>query len=503
MKVLLIYPEYPATFWSFKHALSFINKKVSLPPLGLLTVASLIPEEWEKRVIDLNASVLRDEDILWADYVFVSGMVVQRKSAKEVIRRAKSFGKFVVAGGPLFTNDYSDFENVDSFVLNEGEVTIPLFLKDLERNEVKHLYKSDERPDLGMTPVPKWSLLNSKDYSSLSMQISRGCPYSCDFCDIIIMNGRIPRLKSPEQVIREMDALYDYGWRGGVFIVDDNFIGNKIEAERILQRMVQWMDLKNKPFTLFTEASINLADDLNLMRLMQRANFDSVFIGIETPEEEGLLSCGKLHNTNKDLVEKVKIIQRNGLEVQGGFILGFDTDTQNTFDNMITFIQKSGIVTAMVGLLHAIPETALYKRLHKEKRILKTATGNNTDFTINFIPEMNVETLMKGYRRVIDTIFTPKYYYKRVITYLKEYKKMAVNNKLSIHVQIEALSKAIWKIGIIGKGKFHFWKLLLWTILRKPNLISEAVTYSIYGYHYRTVLINDRKSDMRKRNLTV
>ncbi|MFZ4592550.1 MAG: B12-binding domain-containing radical SAM protein, partial [Ignavibacteria bacterium] len=463
-KVLMVYPEYPATFWSFKHALPFISKKVSLPPLGLLTVASLIPKEWEKKLIDLNAAKLRDEDIEWADYVFVSGMVVQRDSAKEVIRRAKSFGKYVVAGGPLFTNEYERFEGVDCFVLNEGEVTIPMFLKDLKNSEVKYIYKSDDKPDLSRTPVPDWSLINFEDYSSLSMQISRGCPHSCDFCDIIIMNGRVPRLKSPEQVIKEMDALYDNGWRGGVFIVDDNFIGNKIKAEKILKKVVEWMEAKKKPFTLFTEASINLADDEKLLGLMQRANFDAVFIGIETPEEEGLVSCGKHQNQNKNLLEKVKIIQRNGIEVQAGFILGFDTDTMHTFDNMIRFIQKSGIVTAMVGLLHAIPETVLYKRLLKEKRILSTATGNNTDFSLNFIPEMKLESLMAGYRKVLDTIFAPKFYYKRIITYLKEYNKMAVGRKLTLRQNARALSRTVWKIGILGKGKYHFWKLFFWTI---------------------------------------
>jgi radical SAM superfamily enzyme YgiQ (UPF0313 family) len=422
-------------------------------------------------------------------------MVVQRNSAKEVIKRAKSFGKFVVAGGPLFTNEYSVFDGVDCFVLNEGEETIPPFLKDLKNNELKFMYKSDVKPDLCRTPVPDWSLIDAENYSSLSMQISRGCPHSCDFCDIIIMNGRVPRLKSPEQVIREMDALYDYGWRGGVFIVDDNFIGNKIEAERILVKIVEWMELKKKPFTLFTEASINLADDKKLLGLMQRANFDSVFIGIETPEEEGLVSCGKHQNQNKDLVEKVKIIQRSGLEVQAGFILGFDTDTPKTFDNMIRFIQNSGIVTAMVGLLHAIPETVLYKRLQKEKRIVTTASGNNTDFSLNFIPEMNIDSLMAGYKKVLDTIFAPKFYYKRIITYLKEYNKMAVNKKMPFSMQMHALSRTIWKIGLTGKGKFHFWKLFFWTIFRKPGLLSEAITYSIYGYHYRTVLLNESKTE--------
>ena len=493
MKVLLIYPEYPATFWSFKHALPFINKKVSLPPLGLLTVSSLLPAEWEKKLIDLNASELSDTDILWADYVFISGMVVQRKSAKEVIKRAKSFGKFVVAGGPLFTNEYLEFENVDCFILNEGEVTIPLFLNDLENNILKHVYASDEKPALINTPVPDWSLINLKDYASLSIQISRGCPFSCDFCDIIIMNGKVPRLKSPEQVINEMEALFNIGWRGGVFIVDDNFIGNKIEAGHILEKIVEWMEGKNKPFTLFTEASINLADDKKLMKLMQRANFDSVFIGIETPEEAGLLSCGKLHNTKKDLVEKVKIIQQHGLEVQGCFILGFDTDTQYTFDNMIKFIQKSGIVTAMVGLLHAIPETKLYKRLHEEKRILSIPTGDNTDFTLNFIPVMNIDSLMLGYKIVLDTIFAPKYYNKRIITYLKEYKKIAVNKKLSLRMQLKAFSKTIWKLGITRRGQIHFWKLMFWTIFIKPSLLSEAVTHSIYGYHYRTVLFKNKE----------
>ena len=220
---------------------------------------------------------------------------------------------------------------------------------------------------------------------------------------------------------------------------------------------------------------------------MQKANFDSVFIGIETPEEDGLLSCGKLHNTNKDLVEKVKIIQRNGLEVQGGFILGFDTDTQYTFDNMIKFIQKSGIVTAMVGLLHAIPE--------KEKRILATPTGDNTDFSLNFIPGMNLESLMKGYKKVINTIFAPKFYNKRIITYLKEYNKVSVNSKLSLRQQLRALSKTIWKLGITGKGKFHFWKLISWTVIRKPSLIPEAITHSIYGYHYRTVLFTNKENN--------
>ncbi|MCI0474501.1 MAG: DUF4070 domain-containing protein, partial [Ignavibacteria bacterium] len=284
--------------------------------------------------------------------------------------------------------------------------------------------------------------------------------------------------------------------------VDDNFIGNKTEAEQILNRIVRWMDEKGRPFTLLTEASINLADDDKLMALMQKANFDSVFIGIETPEEEALLSCGKLHNAKKDLVEKVKIIQRNGIEVQGGFILGFDTDTPNTFDAMIKFIQKSGIVSAMVGLLHAIPDTKLYKRLLDQDRIIAIPTGDNTDFSLNFRPEMDIDSLIAGYKKVLNTLFAQKYYNKRIITYLKEYKKIAIHKKMSLRMQIKALSKTIWKLGIKGRGQFHFWKLIAWTVIRKPSLISEAITHSIYGYHYRTVILaNEKNHQTRIRKL--
>jgi len=488
MKVLLVYPEYPASFWSFKHALPFVNKKAALPPLGLLTLASMMPEQWEKRVIDLNVTKLKDKDIKWADHVYVSGMVVQRKSAHEVIDRAKALGKFVVAGGPLFTTGHTEFENADCFVLNEGEVTYPLFLEDLEAGTLKKIYSSDEKPDISRTPLPDWSLLRIKDYASLAMQVSRGCPFNCEFCDILVINGRIPRVKSPEQVKAEFDAIYASGWRGSVFVVDDNFIGNKEKVKLILKEIGAWMDEKKKPFTLYTEASINLADDQELMTLMQKANFNSVFVGIETPEEESLLSCGKVQNTGKNLEEKVKILQRNGLQVQGGFIVGFDTDTSKTFDNMIKFIQKSGIVTAMVGLLNALPETTLYKRMQEAGRLLKMPTGSNTDFTMNFLPKMDKEKLIEGYKKILNTIFKPKNYYDRVITFLREYKKIATEKKLSLRIKLNALVKAIWRMGIWGEGKIYFWKMFFWTAFKKPELLAEAITLAIYGFHFRRVM---------------
>jgi radical SAM superfamily enzyme YgiQ (UPF0313 family) len=488
MKILLIYPEYPDTFWSYKHALTFIHKKASLPPLGLLTVSSLLPKDWEKKLIDLNVNRLTDEDIINADLVMISSMIVQINSVKEIIKRVKSFGKFLIAGGPLFSSSYKNFPDVDCFVLNEGEITIPLFLNDFERNDLKRVYKSAIRPDITTTPLPDWSLINLNDYASVSIQVSRGCPFSCDFCDIIIMNGRVPRVKSPGQVIAELNAIYDTGWRSSVFIVDDNFIGNRKKVKAILQEISIWMKEHKKPFSLSTEASITVADDKEIIELLKESNFSGLFVGIETPDEDSLKSCGKYQNTGKDLKEKVNFLQRNGLEVKGGFIVGFDTDNAGTFDRMIEFIQNSGIVTAMVGLLHALPRTKLYKKLKKEGRILSAATGNNTDSTLNFIPEMRKDVLMEGYKKILDTIYHPKHYYNRIITYLNEYRGLAIGSKFSIKLMIIAITRSFWQMGVMEKGNFYFWKMIFWTLLHKPKLIAEAITQSIYGYHYRTVL---------------
>jgi radical SAM superfamily enzyme YgiQ (UPF0313 family) len=490
MKVLLIYPEYPDTFWSYKHALPFIHKKASLPPLGLLTVSSLLPKTWEKKLIDLNVSELKNADICDADLVFISAMIVQRDSVQEIIKQVKTLGKFIVAGGPLFSSLYKDFPEVDCFVLNEGEITIPLFLQDYETGKVKHIYKSSVKPDISKSPIPDWSLINKNDYASMPIQVSRGCPYSCDFCDIIIMNGRIPRIKNADQVIAELDAIYNTGWRSAVFIVDDNFVGNRKKVKLILKEIAQWMKKYNKPFTLSTEASITVADDIEIINLLKESNFSGVFVGIETPEEESLKSCGKYQNTGKDLKEKVKFLQRNGLEVKGGFIIGFDTDTLNTFNKMIEFIQNSGIVTAMVGLLHALPMTKLYKRLKKEGRILNAATGNNTDATLNFIPVINKDILIEGYKKILNTIYNPKNYYNRIITYLNEYKEFATGTKLSFGLKVSAISRSLWLMGVTEKGKIYFWKMFFWTLLHKPKMISEAITQSIYGYHFRTVLLS-------------
>jgi radical SAM superfamily enzyme YgiQ (UPF0313 family) len=490
MKSLLVYPQYPDTFWSFKHALKFISKKAAFPPLGLLTIAAMLPSEWEKKLIDMNVTRLLDEDIAWADYVLISAMTVQQQSVQDVITRCNKIGTKIVCGGPLFTTGYQEFQGVDHFVLGEAEITLPLFLNDLAAGNAKHVYNSNERPPINLTPVPLWSLINMKNYSSMNIQYSRGCPFDCEFCDIVQLNGRIPRTKSKEQLISELEALYATGWRGGVFVVDDNFIGNKKKLkEEILPTIIKWRAEKRHSFTFNTEASINLADDDELLKLMIEAGFGTVFIGIETPNEESLVECAKTQNRNRSLVDSVKKMQRYGFEVQGGFIVGFDSDPQSIFKSQIDFIQKSGIVTAMVGLLNAPPGTRLYHRLKKENRLVKSFSGNNTEFSLNFVPKMEEEALISGYKHILNTIYAPKHFYSRVRTFLKEYRPPKVTGNVTVHFyHFTAFFKSIWYLGFKESGRWHFWKMFISTQLRQPRKLPTFIVMAIYGYHFRKVL---------------
>jgi radical SAM superfamily enzyme YgiQ (UPF0313 family) len=489
MKVLLVYPRCPDTFWSFRHALKFISKRASFPPLGLLTVAAMLPETWEKKLVDMNVAVLTEADLRWADCVFISAMVVQKESAIDVVRRAKRLGKRVVAGGPLVTTGYDGFEDVDHLVLNEAEATLAPFLDDLEHGRARRVYTSEEWPDIEKTPPPLWNLISMRRYATMSIQYSRGCPFDCEFCDIVGLNGHRPRTKTSAQILGELELLHSLGWRGGVFFVDDNFIGNKkrLKADT-LPALTDWMIEKRYPFHFLTEASLNISDDDALMQSMVRAGFRTVFIGIETPHEESLAECGKHQNKNRDLVACVKTIQDAGLEVQGGFIVGFDHDPPSIFERQIRFIQKSGIVTAMVGLLNAPRGTRLYHRLKNEERLLEDASGDNTDCSLNFVPKMKTETLLSGYKKIVRTIYSPRQYYKRVMTFLKQYKPRPLKKKSSFEFcYFRAFVKSIWVLGIKGKERLYYWKLLSWTLVMHPRFFSLAVSYAIYGFHFRKI----------------
>ena len=484
MKVLLLYPEFPDTFWSFKHALKFIRKRAALPPLSLLTVAAMLPEDWAKRLVDVNVRKLREKDLAWAEVVFISGMIAQQDSARELIARCRAAGKTIVAGGPLFTLGHEQFPEVNHFVLNEAEVTLPEFLRDFARGTARRVYASSEFPDLRETPAPLWELAEMQRYGSMSVQFSRGCPFDCEFCNITAMFGHRPRTKATAQVIAELDGLRQHGWRGPVFFVDDNFIGNKRALkEELLPALIRWRKGR-RGMVFYTEASINLADDEELMRMMVEAGFNQVFVGIETPEDAGLAECNKRQNRKRDLVADVKRIQRAGLEVQGGFIVGFDSDTPAIFARQIEFIQKSGIVTAMVGLLQAIPGTKLHQRLNVQGRLIGRTTGNNLDGTTNFIPRMNRETLREGYRNLMGHLYAPGPYYQRIRTFLREYASPKIAGSLNWRYFMAFLQANV-RLGIFGRERFHYWGLLLWTFFRRPAHFPLAVTLSIYGYHFR------------------
>jgi len=486
MNALLVYPQFPDTFWSFKHALTFIRKKAALPPLGLLTLGAMLPEKWSKRLVDVNVRPLTEKDLAWADIVFISAMVVQRESARETISRCKSAGLTVVAGGPLFTSENESFDDVDHFVLNEAELTLPQFLADLEKGQARPIYEATGFCNIRKTPIPMWELADLKRYASMSIQFSRGCPFNCEFCNVTSLFGHRPRIKSAEQVTLELDALYNTGWRGQIFFVDDNFIGNKKYLKnRLLPALIEWQKGK-KGVPFFTETSVNLADDEDLMTMMFEAGFDSVFIGIETPDTTCLAECNKVQNGNRDLVGSVKRIQRSGLQVQGGFIVGFDNDTPSIFQRQIDFIQESGIVTAMVGLLQAPAGTRLYDRLKQEGRLLGHMSGDNVDGTTNIIPRMDMEVLQKGYRNIMRHIYSPRHYYTRVRTFLREYK--APKKEILLDFQrLMAFFRSNIRLGVLAKGRFHYWTFLIWTLFRRPGQFSLAVTLAIHGHHFRKV----------------
>lgn len=486
MKALLIYPPHPDTFWNFKYALRFVGAKANNPPLGLLTVAALLPATWELKLVDMNVSPLKAEYLRWADYAFISASSIQRETARYVIARCREAHVPVVAGGPLFTSEYRDFAHVDHFVLNEAELTLPRFLEDLQHDCAKPLYLSEQWADLKTTPLPRRDLIDFRHYAAMNIQYSRGCPFNCEFCDITSLYGREPRTKDTSQILDELDDLYARGWRSSIFIVDDNFIGNKHKLKNsLLPAMAEWNARRNHPFSFFTQISINLADDRELMTLMAAAGFEMVFIGIETPNEESLSECAKIHNRHRDLLDCIRRIHASGLQVLGGFIVGFDHDPPSIFETQLRFIQESGIVSAMVGLLNAVRGTRLHDRLRQESRLLGNDTGNTTDFATNFLPAMGYDTLLDGYRKLVARIYSPALFYARIRRFLDDYRPgRRVPFRLHWRV-LRGFFRSLLVLGLIGKERKHFWSLFFHTLFRRPKCLHLAITLAVYGHHYR------------------
>ena len=488
MKVLLVYPEFPNTYWSFKHALPFAGKRSAYPPLGLLTLSSMLPATWEKRLVDMNVRRLRDSDIEGADMVFASAMIVQQDSLREVIDRCKALGKRIAVGGPFVSTGMEHVDDADFLFPGEAELTVPEFVRDFEMGVPQHVYQTDAKPDLTTSPIPDFGLVQMSRYSSMAIQYSRGCPFNCEFCDIIEIYGRVPRTKTNEQMLAELDAIYRTGWRGALFIVDDNFIGNKKNVRKLMPALCEWMERHDQPFRLFTEASINLADDDELLAMMKRANFRRVFLGIETPVEESLKETQKGQNTKRNLIESVRRIQSYGIEVMAGFIVGFDSDPADIFQRQIDFIRESAIPMAMVGILSALPDTQLWRRLEKEGRLLSEGAGTNTEASLNFIPKMDRQTLIDGYKTIMRTIYSPEEYYERVRASLKNTFSSSYYPAKTFKMEyVLGFFRVLFKLGMFDSARTEFWRFLRRVYSERRDLLGDAVVLAVMGYHFRKI----------------
>ena len=497
--ILLVYPEVPSnTYWSFNCALKFIRKKSAMPPLGLLTIAALFPDKYNLKLIDLNVGPLKDKDIHWADAVFISAMIVQQDSMREVIRRCKRVGKLIVAGGPFPTSNHQDIAEVDHFLLGEVDLTLSDFLLDLEKGIAQPVYPKPCYPDISNLPVPRFDLLDMNAYGSMAIQYSRGCPFHCEFCDIWTIYGNKPRLKSADTLLRELDVLYDLGWRGPVFLVDDNFIGNKKRVKsELLPALKVWQIEHGYPYHFFTEASINMGEDEELLTAMREAGFNQVFIGIETPDSKGLEEAGKKQNLKANMENSIRTIQRHGMEVMAGFIIGFDSDKEDIFERQIRFIQQNAIPKAMIGFLNALPGTRLYHRLKTEGRILKASLGNNTHcMTTNFKTIMDPNRLKEGYKKILACIydFNLKNYFERCSHFLDTIEYTGYFQR-----QIHVKDLIIFFRSICGQVftpyGFQYLKFVFRSMIKHPNIFGEAISLCISGHHFYTITQQTLKTE--------
>lgn len=498
-RVLLIYPKIPATYWNLEYTLKFLYYKSVMPPLGLLTIAAMLPSNYEPRIIDLNTTDVSSQDIEEADIVFISAMIIQKDSFHQIVKLCRKNRKTVVAGGPYATSCYKEIKDVDHFVLNEGEVTLPQFLRDYENKCPQKVYGDENKPDVTKTPIPRFDLIDVDQYLVMSLQFSRGCPNDCEFCDIRDLFGNQTRTKQAQQFIREMECLLNIGFKGFIFVVDDNFTAARKNVKELLKQIIKWQKEHNYPFSFFTQASLDVASDDELLDLLKEARFHELFIGIETPHAETLLQVRKKNNIHIDLYEAVQNIQSRGIEVMGGFILGFDTDPDDIFDSMINFIQQAAIPQAMIGLLNAVPNSTFYKRMEKDGRISGESSGDNLSFESNLISVMPKEKLIDGFKHVISEIYKPENYFQRVLTLIKRFPKDSVyrdylarshatgsgkTKSFIKNLNIRLLNLRIVYKAIFNDYTFDVVKFLMEILRYDYKYFNYAAYMIIRGYHF-------------------
>lgn len=484
LKILLVYPEIPPTYWNMQYALHFIGKRATLPPLGLITVAAMLPDDCELTLVDMNVTELTRQAVAQADLVFTSSMLIQRASHQRVVALCNDVGTPVVAGGPFPTSSHAEMKGVDYFVLGEAEDLLSRFIDDFKSSYAAHVYTSPTRPEIAKTPVPRFDLLDASAYSSMALQFSRGCPHTCEFCDVIELFGRTPRVKSTPQFMAEVEALYASGFRGSLFVVDDNFIGNKKSVFALLPELADWQQRHGYPFALYTEATVTLASDDALVDAMTKAGFNMVFLGIETPVEASLRDAHKLQNLKLDLLASVRRLQERGLEVSAGFIVGFDSDPDDVFERQLRFIEAAGIPMAMVGMLTALPRTRLHKRLAAEGRMLEAGDGNNThELRLTFVPKMDPQVLVGGYARLLHDLYSPARYFARCVTLLRHLKPHRTSTRRVGRTELRALVMSLVLQTLSGYG-WQYWKFLGRALFASPKLFAEAITMAVKGHHY-------------------
>jgi radical SAM superfamily enzyme YgiQ (UPF0313 family) len=489
MRVLLLYPKFPKSFWSFEKALELVGRKAMLPPLGLATVAAILPQSWEFKLVDHNTRPISEAEWEWADLVILSAMIVQKEDFLAQIQQAKQRGKAVAVGGPYATAlpQEAATSGADFLILDEGEITLPLFIEAIQKGETSGTFRSDgQKPDVTTTPIPRFDLLDFDAYDSLSVQFSRGCPFQCEFCDIIVLYGRKPRTKTPEQLLAELQCLYDLGWRRSIFMVDDNFIGNKRNVKLLLKALKPWMAEHNYPFRFNTEASIDIASDSELMDLMVECNFNAVFLGIETPDEASLALTQKFQNNRDSMTDSVEAIVKAGLRVMAGFIIGFDGEKAGAGDRIVRFVEQTTIPTAMFSMLQALPDTALEHRLRKEGRLLDRASGMNQTTLMNFVPTRPLEDIAKEYVEAFWTLYDPASYLDRTYRHFLKLGSPKCPSRVRevSWVNIKALLTICWRQGVVRKTRFQFWANLIGILRHNPKVWEPYIGICALGEHF-------------------